>query len=74
MLPAITGMTGLNHHTHPFPLRWGFVFLLGLILLISLHSLVWQAHATVPSYWLRWDVDNFFFVLALNHGLSLPSS
>jgi hypothetical protein len=41
------------------------------------HCLEWQAHSTVPSYWLRWCLRNSLPTLISNHDppdLSLPSS
>jgi hypothetical protein len=75
MLLAITRVTGTCHHTQLFSVEMGgglTNFLPGLDLslnppYLSLPgSLRWQAHAIVPSYYLRWgSLANFLTGLAL---------
>jgi hypothetical protein len=81
MLPTITEMTGV-HHAQLFSIETGVSqsFGTGVQKLWSSwsqsHTLEWQAHATVPNYWLKWGLTKCFPRLAWNHDpldLSLPS-
>jgi hypothetical protein len=74
-LPTIARMTGIYHHIQLFPLRWCLKSVLSGLAwnLYSLHfglphGLEWHAHATVPSYWLGWDLTT------LRDGFELWSS
>jgi hypothetical protein len=53
------------------------LFMLSILLFMLPKQLRWQACFTMPSYWLRWGLANFFPGLSLNcdpSDLCLPSS
>jgi hypothetical protein len=62
-----------------FPLRWGLINFFALADLepqfyLSLTSLAWLIHATMPSYWLRWGILSFCPDWPLNEILPILTS